>query len=223
MKSIIVVNPNSTQAVTDGVDVALEALRFEGGPPIECLTLVSGPPAIESDDDVRDVAEPLCTYLDSLAPRAGAFVIACFSDPGLALARERLQVPVFGMAECGYLSALSRGGQFGVISILQKSVPRHLAYVDSLGLSARLAADLPVELGVLELQQTEIVTARLRTVGRTLIEQHGANTLVLGCAGMASYRADLERDLGVPVIEPVQAAVAMAMPALSISATTVAA
>ncbi|MGI9335523.1 MAG: aspartate/glutamate racemase family protein [Gammaproteobacteria bacterium] len=215
MKTIHVVNPNSTQAVTDGVDAALKSLRFEGGPPIECHTLSDGPPAIESDEDVVSVAQPLCRYMQALEPDAGAFVIACFSDPGLKLARERLRVPVFGMAECGYLSALSRGNKFGVISILQKSVPRHLRNIDALGLSGRLARDLPVELGVLELGHTELVEARLRAVGRELIEEHGAGVLVLGCAGMASYRADLERDLGVPVIEPVQAAVAMAMPAVS--------
>jgi allantoin racemase len=34
---------------------------------------------------------------------------------------------------------------------------------------------------------------------------------VMGCAGMARYRAALEEAVGVPVIEPTQAAVAMAV------------
>jgi Asp/Glu/hydantoin racemase len=33
----------------------------------------------------------------------------------------------------------------------------------------------------------------------------------MGCAGMASYREPLEKTLGIPVVEPTQAAVTMAI------------
>ncbi len=33
----------------------------------------------------------------------------------------------------------------------------------------------------------------------------------MGCAGMARYRAALEEAVGIPVVEPTQAAVAMAV------------
>jgi Asp/Glu/hydantoin racemase len=33
----------------------------------------------------------------------------------------------------------------------------------------------------------------------------------MGCAGMARYRDGLQRELGIPVVEPTQAAVAMAI------------
>ena len=36
---ILVVNPNSTEAVTRGMDEACERLRMSGGPAIECVTL----------------------------------------------------------------------------------------------------------------------------------------------------------------------------------------
>ena len=48
MKPILVINPNSTETVTANIDRALDCLRFADGPPIECLTLVEGPPGIES-------------------------------------------------------------------------------------------------------------------------------------------------------------------------------
>ena len=214
MLPIVVVNPNSTRSVTDGMDRSLESLRFTGGPRIECHTLSAGPPAIESDEDVESVAGPLCNYLASLEAGAGALVIACFSDPGLERARSSLHQPVFGMAECGYLTALSRGRRFGVISILRESVPRHLRYIESMGIGGRLAADLPIGLGVLELSREETVRARLAEVGAQLVREHGADVLVLGCAGMSAHRDGLEYELGVPVVEPVQCAVAMAMTAL---------
>jgi Asp/Glu/hydantoin racemase len=48
-------------------------------------------------------------------------------------------------------------------------------------------------------------------VGRRLRDQHGADVLVMGCAGMARYRGDLEEAVRIPVVEPTQAAVAMAI------------
>jgi allantoin racemase len=48
-------------------------------------------------------------------------------------------------------------------------------------------------------------------VGCRLRDEHGADVLVMGCAGMARYRADLEEAVQIPVVEPTQAAVAMAI------------
>ena len=45
---ILVINPNSTEAVTAGIDSAMEPLRMSGGPAIECVTLKEGPPGIET-------------------------------------------------------------------------------------------------------------------------------------------------------------------------------
>ena len=115
------------------------------------------------------------------------------------------------MAECGVLNALTLGHRFGVIAILARSVPRHLRYVSAMGVSARLAADLPVGLGVTELADGRRTLARMIEVGRDLRDRHGADVVVMGCAGMAQYRDALEEALQIPVVEPVQAAVAMAL------------
>ncbi|NQU56267.1 MAG: Asp/Glu racemase, partial [Rhodospirillales bacterium] len=45
---ILVINPNSTQVVTDHMDAAVAPLRTQGGPAIECMSLPDGPPGIES-------------------------------------------------------------------------------------------------------------------------------------------------------------------------------
>jgi Asp/Glu/hydantoin racemase len=47
--------------------------------------------------------------------------------------------------------------------------------------------------------------------GHALIEEDGADVVIMGCAGMARHRRALEHALGVPVIDPTQAAVAMAI------------
>src|SRR6266849_1737598 len=209
--SIIVINPNSTEAVTAAMDEGLAPLRIAGGPAIECLTLADGPPGIESQSDADGVIAPLCRTIRARDNDAAAFVVACFSDPGLYSAREATRKPVLGIAECGILTALTLGQRFGIIAILARSVPRHLRYVGAMGLTARLAGDLPIGLGVTELAREEVTLKRMIEAGATLRDDKGADVLVMGCAGMARYRGRLQSALGIPVVEPTQAAVTMAI------------
>ena len=212
---IVVLNPNSTEAVTEGIDAALEPLRLGGGPAIECATLAEGPPGIESDAHVRAVAAPVARFVAMREADAGAFVIACFSDPGLAEARSATKRPVLGMAACGVLTATALGARFGVISILDQAIPRHLRYYDALGVGARLAGDRAVGIGVTGLAGGSRTLGRMTATGRALRDEDGADVLVLGCAGMARYRERLEDALGIPVVDPVQSAVGMAISVLA--------
>jgi allantoin racemase len=208
---ILVINPNSTDAVSRAIDDAMAPLRIPGGPAIDCVTLREGPPGIESQTDADAVIVPLCRAIHGAESEISAFVIACFSDPGLFSAREATRKPVLGIAECGILTALTLGHRFGVISILARSVPRHLRYIAAMGAGQRLAADLPVGLGVTQLSDAPTTLGRMIDVGTRLRDEHGADVLVMGCAGMARYRADVEEAVQIPVVEPTQAAVAMAI------------
>jgi allantoin racemase len=208
---ILVINPNSTVSVTRAIDDAMASLRIPGGPEIDCMTLEDGPPGVESQTDADRVIQPLCRVIRDHEADAAAFIIACFSDPGLFSAREQTAKPVLGIAECGILTALTLGHRFGVISILAGSLPRHLRYIAAMGLGSRLAADLPIGLGVTELADARTTLTRMIDVGRRLRDAHGADVLVMGCAGMARYRDDLEEAARIPVVEPTQAAVTMAI------------
>ena len=208
---ILVINPNSTEAVTRGIDQAVEPLRMPGGPAIECLTLKEGPPGIETQQHVDGVVAPMLKLVRAKESQYAAFVIACYSDPGLHSLREATRKPVLGIAECGILTALTLGQKFGVIAILRQSIARHLRYVGALGVSERLAAELPVDISVVELSNEEKTFRRMVEVGTALRRQHGADVVVMGCAGMARYRKPLQDEIGIPVVEPTQAAVAMAI------------
>lgn len=207
---ILVINPNSNQAVTDGMADALKPLQINGGPEIECVTLAEGPFGIESQADVESVTLPL-KKLVSESNDADAFVIACYSDPGLHVCREATDKPVFGIQECGVLTALSQGGQFGVIALSSTSIKRHLRYIRQMGVMERLAKERAADLSVEESASGQGTFDRLCEVGRELRDLDGAETIILGCAGMAIHRAALADHLGIPVTDPVQAATSMAI------------
>jgi Asp/Glu/hydantoin racemase len=215
-RRIRVVNPNSNEAVTRGLDAALDPLRFVNGPEVLCSTLAEGPFGIETQADVESVVMPLRRMVES-DNSSDAFVIACYSDPGLHVCREGTTRPVFGIAECGVLTALARAGRFGVIAISQRSIARHRRYLLQMGLMDRLAGERPLEMSVAETASGEETLERMVDVGRQLKEEDGAEALVMGCAGMARHRAPLEEALGIPVIDPTQAAVTMALGAVQFS------
>ena len=212
-KEIIVINPNSNEHVTSSMDTALEPLRLADGPVIKSVTNLGGPPGIESQQDADNAAVQVIDIIKR-NNSADAFVIACFSDPGIYAAREVTNKPVFGIAESGILTALSLGSSFGILAILDTSVPRHIRYIRSLGLEKRLAGDLAIGLGVAELSDEKKTFHRLQEVGRKLRDNSGASVLILGCAGMARYRLGLQESLGMAVVDPSQAAVSMAVSAV---------
>ena len=207
---IRVINPNSNEAVTRGIDDAVAPLRFAEGPEIVCSTLAEGPFGVETQQHVESVALPLRRLVES-DNASDAFVIACYSDPGLHVCREGTTRPVFGIAECGVLTALARAERFGVIAVRQRSIARHVRYLRQMGLIDRLAGERPLEMSVAETASGDKTLDRMIAVGRELKERDGADAIIMGCAGMARHRRPLEQALEVPVIDPTQAAVTMAL------------
>jgi Asp/Glu/hydantoin racemase len=210
---ILVVNPNSNEIVTKGLADALAPVQFADGPQIECRTLQEGPYGIETQEHVESVALPL-RRLVAGSNDVDAFVIACYSDPGLHVCREATSRPVFGINECGVLTALASGERFGVIAIAQRSIRRHVRYMRQMGLLDRLAGERPLNMSVAETASGERTLERMIAIGKELRDADGADVIVMGCAGMARHRRPLEEALDVPVIDPTQAAVAMAIGAV---------
>jgi Asp/Glu/hydantoin racemase len=214
-RRILVVNPNSNEAVTRGLEEAVRPLAFVGGPRIDCVTLAEGPFGIESQADLESVVLPLRRLVEREA--ADAVVIACYSDPGLQACREATARPVFGIAECGILAALARGDRFGVLALSGRSIRRHLRHLRQMGVLDRLAGERPLDLTVAQSASGEGALARMIAVGRELRDRDGADAIVMGCAGMARHRRPLEEALGLPVIDPTGAAVAMALGAVALA------
>lgn len=204
---IVVVNPNSNEAVTEGLRDAL--FPFQSLVPIECVTLTDGPFGIESQKDSDAVVLPMLDLMQSRND-ASAFVIACYSDPGIDAAQEALSQPVIGIQAAGTATALTRADLFGVIAIGQRSILRHRKYMRRMGILDRCAGERALYMSVDDTARGPSTFARMLEVGADL-KSDGAECLILGCAGMAKHRAPLETELGLAVIDPVQAAMAIAL------------
>ncbi|MCD2173588.1 aspartate/glutamate racemase family protein [Rhizobium sp. C4] len=214
MSKILVINPNSSVSVTRSMEACLAPVRAATRHEILCTELAKSPPGIETDDHVAQV---IPNILEAVASSdADAFVLGCFSDPGIDRVRAATGKPVTGIAESAYLAALSLGKRFGIISLGPSSIARHLRYLQSLELHHRLAGDRSIDMTVVQLMATDVVETVARTA-RLLRDEDKADVIILGCAGLGSYRASLQDALGLPIIDPVQAGVSLAANHLDMS------
>ena len=210
MRRILVINPNSNESVTAGLSESLAGFGNQAA--IECCTLYDGPFGIATDDDIDQVI-PLVMEKVETSPDFDAYVIACYSDPGLVDCRRRFDRPVFGMQQSAVETAVAAGGLFGVLALSDESIARHLQYIRKLGYEGELAGELPLDVSVDEAANDPATLDKVISNGRRLVDEFGATSLILGCAGMAAIKSAAETKLPVPVIEPAQAAVSLAVKA----------
>lgn len=208
---IRVINPNTTQAMTDTIGTAAKAVAASGTR-ISATQPESGPVSIESH---FDEAVSVLGVLDEI--RAGeregvdAYIIACFGDPGLNAARELTRAPVIGIAEAAFHAATLISTRFSVVTTLPRTtiIAEHL--LDSYGMASRCrrvrAADIPV----LELEENpDLALERIIEECLKAKQEDGIGAIVLGCGGMADLTPQISAAVGLPVVEGVTAAVKLA-------------
>ncbi|WGH79506.1 aspartate/glutamate racemase family protein [Jannaschia ovalis] len=203
---VILINPNSTAAMTATMLAAARAAA--PGLPIEGWTSRDGPPAIQGEADGAVAAGPLLDLVER-ADRQGAeaIVIGCFDDTALPEARARASCPVIGIGQAAFHYAALRGRRFSVVTSLPVAVPIIEANIAAYGLSAALARVRASDVPVLALEEDpDAALVAIRAEARAAVAEDGAETIVLGCAGMARITAELRRSLEVPVIDAVEAA-----------------
>jgi allantoin racemase len=211
IQPIHVINPNSLADVTRRIDRAVQPGASTGGPALHCVTLETAPPGIISQRDADATATLVADYVERNEASASAFVIACYSDPGLFAAREVTTKPVIGIGQAGLSAALQLGERIGVIAVSSRGISRHLRYYRTLALDRRISAELAIDLSVADSGDENLALQRLIETAKRLRDDAGADVIVLGCAGMAELRSRVEAAVGVPVVDPCTAAVAFAI------------
>ena len=212
MARILVINPNSSTACTAGISAAIAPFRFPGGPVLEVVTLQQGPPAIYTWRDWHAVVEPMCRLVE--ASDADAFIVACASDPGIEAVRTATARPVFGIFRSAIAVAVARAERFGVIALVDSSKARHRAALRAMGLVDRLAGEVALNVSMDTLLDPEAARSALVAAGRELAAL-GAETIILGCTGMAHHQTAVAEAVGLPVIEPAAAAAVLAIGAVA--------
>ena len=205
-----VINPNTSLAMTELIGAAAQSVAAIGTT-IVAVSPPMGPVSIESHYD-EALAVPGLLHEIAAGEREffDGYVIACFGDPGLDAARELATAPVLGIAEAAMHAAVMLGRKFSVVTTLGRTTGRAWDLAGHYGFAARCASIYACEIPVLELEDPSSDAAKLiEQLARRAIDEDGADSIVLGCAGMAAFCEALGNRLGVPVIDGVSAATGM--------------
>jgi allantoin racemase len=208
---IRVINPNTSASMTTKIGDAARAVAAHGTT-IEAVNPSFGAESIEDHhDDVWAAAGVTEQVRAGEADGVDAYVIACFGDPGLHAARELARGPVIGIAEAAFHAATLVATGFSVVTTLTRTcvIAEHL--VLQYGFERRCRGIHGTDIAVLELDDpTSRAFERILLSAQQALDKDRSGAIVLGCAGMADLCHELQRRLGVPVIDGVGAAVKMA-------------
>lgn len=184
--------------------------RAASGVEVEVWSLAEGPPSIESAYEAALVV-PELTRAIPRAQREGfdAVIVGCFSDPGLEALRELVDIPVIGPGSSAVHLAAQLGTRYSVIAPRGGGEGRLAARLRALGLADMFASVRGIGMSVLDLaRDREAVLERVTEVARTAARDDGADVFVLGCMsmGFVGVTEDVQKRLGLPIVNPVVAA-----------------
>lgn len=208
MKRILVINPNTSEAMTADVRATVDRIKR---PDVEAETVHPpyGPESLESAYDTVIAANAMIDMLTGKETAYDGVLIACFGDPGHDALKEMLDGAVVGIAEAAIATALLLGNKYSILAAGERAVPLMENMVAGYGLKSRLASVecLGMSVTAVEEQKEEAIEKLTQAAERAA--QKGADVLILGCAGMTTLKAAVEARTGMVILDPVETGYAM--------------
>lgn len=204
---LLLINPN----ISHGVSELIRAEAERSAPPgtsISVCTAPFGVAYIETRFEALIGAYAAAQLAGEHHAGHDAVIIAAFGDPGLSALREVLPVPVLGLTESALASACLLGRRFSIVAISQRIQAWYREVVQANGLEGRLASIRALDrpLSGIGSVQTEHAEA-LRALCRRVVDEDGADVVILAGAPLAGLARSLQGTLPVPVVDGVSSAV----------------
>jgi allantoin racemase len=215
---LLVVNPNTTQAVTESLAGRVRAV-VGAAVDIEAITARFGAAYIASEASCAIAAHAAleaCHAHCETHGRPDAIIVGCFGDPGVFALRESFTVPVVGLAEAAMREA-ARHGRYAIVTGGAAWRPMLLRLARTLELSDRLT-----NVAIVAPTGAELAADRERaiaTLGEACVRAAaGSDAVVLGGAGLAGMAEEIALAttprLSIPLIDSVDAAARAALASL---------
>jgi Asp/Glu/hydantoin racemase len=209
LPDILLLNANTNTAMTETMLGAAQTLH----PNCRAATVARGARYISDEHSASVAAQVVMEFAETLDPDTmpDALVIACFGDPGLWQLRDRLPIPVIGMAEASCHVACQLGRRFGIVTGGAAWKPMLASFIDDIGLLSRLS-------GIHTLDQTGDALAADPERALSLIAQKidqarsdGSDVVILGGAGLVGFAKRLQSDAKVQLLDSLSCAVSQAV------------
>lgn len=207
---ILVANVNTTETMTEGIAEAARAVASPGTE-IVGLTPDFGAESCEGNFESYLAAIAVMDKVIRYEGEYDAVIQAGYGEHGREGLQELLTVPVVDITEAAASTAMYLGRSYSVVTTLDRTVPLIEDRLVLAGLHDRCASVRSSGLGVLELESDpERAIEAIAAEAQRAVEVDRAEVIVLGCGGMAELKDRVVELCGVPVVDGVQAAVAVA-------------
>ena len=204
---ILLLNPNTTQAVTELLLAAGQPAAAAGTELIP-LTAARGVPYIATRAEAQIGGAVALEMLAEHHRRADGAIIAAFGDPGLMGARELFDFPVVGMAEAAMLTACMLGRRFAIVTFATALGPWYQECVELHGLTGRLAGIRMLDGAFRSISDVQAEKeALLVDLANRAVTEDGADVVILGGAPLAGLAEKVADRIPVPVVDQIAAAV----------------
>ena len=222
---LLVLNPNTSESMTAEIAAAARAVAADGTeivPRSPRFGAAAVDSAAESYLSAVGVMDLVATMLAAGEFDYDAVILAGFGEHGKDALQEMLTVPVLDIAEAAAHVAHLLGRRFSVVTTLARSIPPIEDRLMLAGLDAHCASVRACGLGTAEVDADPAgaaVQAIVDEAARAVAED-SADVICLGCAGMAGVTAAITAKLGVPAVDGVAAAVALAQALVGLGLST---
>jgi len=139
-----------------------------------------------------------------------AALIGCFGDPGLDGVRELVKIPVVGPAEASLHVASMLADRVGIITATGEIIPMLRRLAERYHVDRHLVGVTDIGCPVLDIRRDpDAQYPTLVQTARRMVDEQGAEALILGCGSMAFYAERLHEDVGVPCVNPLRVGLKM--------------
>jgi Asp/Glu/hydantoin racemase len=206
---ILVINPNTSLAATESIRKEAEVAASEGTS-IVAETAPRGPVNISTAADCEAQGPVVVEVIQSWLGRVNGSVIAAYSDPGLHLARSRLDLPVVGIGEGSIKEAARLGERIVILSTNRANEPlyrecaRHANLADRITIRYLPEWDKSVPEALVS---KDWFAAQAIEVSRRALLEDGVEVIVVAGGPLAGVARIVAGSFDVPVLDCVAAAV----------------
>ena len=207
---ILVVNVNTTQSITDAIARQARSVASPGTE-IVGLTPRFGAESVEGNFESYLAAVAVMERVLSYDQPFDAVIQAGYGEHGREGLQELLNVPVVDITEAAASVAMLLGHRYSVVTTLDRTVPLIEDRLKLAGLDSRCASVRASGLAVLELEEDpqRAIESVVREAEEA-VRVDKAEVICLGCGGMVGLEERIQARTGVPVVDGVTAAVALA-------------
>lgn len=210
---ILVLNPNTSTAMTEGVVDRMRA-RVPADIDVVGRTARTGPAVIASRESFAEGARSGLALATECVGQGDAIVLACFGDPGWAAMQASSPVPVIGLARASIRRAVDLDAPWAIVTAGAAWCEMLRELVQELGATRHFVDVYAVEgTGLDAIRDPALGRARLRDAAAKAVEA-GAKSVILGGAALAGM-ADGMGETDITLLDCIDCAARAALDALS--------